>query len=187
MKRFYDDIDQLHQFTLERGTASLPRVCVNCNKNNTLVSHGFVYKQQNSHARVPIAKRLFCSNRYGQPGCGRTIQLYLSDWVPGLHHSSKQVSGFIRALINGSTILQAYQEATSKQEARNAYRWLTKLVRQLPTLRSLSRKIPQSLGDHYQSRCLRLQLLLPTLNLILEQAQQGICTHYQQSQQHAFI
>ena len=184
MQRFFDTFSSIDLFTLSLNHHQDKTQCAHCLKNNQFVSHGIVYKQHSITEREPVGKRIICSNRYGRSGCGRTIQLYVSDRVPRLHYDASVVFVFISLLMAKVCVSQAYQQATGQFETRNAWRWLTKLIRQLSTYRcTLSARTTAIV--HHQSR--RLQLLLPTLMQMISQTNVRLCASYQLNHQRAFM
>jgi hypothetical protein len=75
MRLFFPDFDTLHRFTLELDRHQEALTCHHCARRGQLVSHGFVYRKQHNADKQPVAKRIFCSNRHGKTGCGRTRRL----------------------------------------------------------------------------------------------------------------
>lgn len=142
-----------------------------------------MYKQESIHQRTPIGKRILCSNRYGKRGCGRTRQLYLSSVIPHKHYGLAVVLAFITALLKGRSVTDAYREAVGRTEleARQAWRWLQRLVEQLGHWRT---RLPRGSESpiHRQRHCHRLQVLLPTLQRLLPLAESIQPIH-----QHAFF
>ncbi len=82
MQRFFKDYDSINQFSLSLDFHQDKVKCSFCLKNDQLISHGNVYKQRSMSVKEKVGKRIFCSNRYGRSGCGRTFQLYIATEVP---------------------------------------------------------------------------------------------------------
>jgi hypothetical protein len=180
--RFFSSLDELQRITLaldhHRDTLA---PCAHCSRKDAFVSHGFVYKKQSCGEPVAVGKRLFCANRHGRLGCGRTYRLYLMERIPRLFYYALSVTLFVWALIAGASIAAAYQQATGAREPRHAYRWLAKLWNQMTYYRQwlTGRDVPPG---HARSR--RLVILLPTLQRLLV----GSCAAlYQLHTQHPFI
>lgn len=185
MPLFFDNLESLHRFTLELDRHQEEIRCPHCHLDDQFVSHGFVYKKQAQADPAPVAKRIFCSNRYGKTGCGRTRQLYLSEVVPRLSYSALQVFVFLSSLIAGLPISEAYQQAVKKPDFRHAYRWLKKLMARLSAFRSLfSRPVA---APTFLQRSQRLQLLLPTLKNLFTFPNSGSCQAFQLTSQSAFF
>jgi hypothetical protein len=135
MQRFFDIFSSIDLFTLSLDHHQDKIQCDHCLKNNQFISHGIIYKQSSMTERKPSGKRIICSNRYGRSGCGRTTQLYVSNRIPRLHYEASVVFVFISHLLAKVCVTQVYQQATGQFEARNAWRWLTKLMLQLSAYR----------------------------------------------------
>ncbi|MFQ3248044.1 MAG: hypothetical protein ACI9SP_004704 [Arenicella sp.] len=82
MQRFFDSFSIINLFTLSLDHHQNKTQCAHCLKNNQFISHGIIYKQTSIAERKPVGKRIICSNRYGRSGCGRTVQLYVSNRIP---------------------------------------------------------------------------------------------------------
>lgn len=167
----------MHAFSLA------PELCCDrCGLDDQFVSHGFVYQKQHQSQPVRVGKRLCCSNRFGRSGCGKTVRLYLADAIPRLHYSAQVVSLFLVALLQGSSVISAYQQAIgSEREARQAWRWIGRLYRQLPLWRADFEKRSESLVKKGSAR---LQVLLCSVADLL--SQYGGCFGFQALRQRAF-
>lgn len=186
MQRFYPDYESIHSLTLSLDYHQDKLQCAHCLKNDQFVSHGNIYKQRSIAFAEKIGKRLFCSNRYGRSGCGRTFQLYIANEVPSFRYGAAQLFVFITALLANLKIGEAYEQATGQTEPRNAWRWLDKLMRKLSDLRSFLRvrNHPSVCSMPKQSGC--LQHLLPTIARLFTPFNNG-CFDFQMSQQRAFF
>lgn len=185
MKRYFDDLDTLHRFTLNLDCQQDPIQCRHCSKQDQFVSHGFVYKKQQLAEKRPVGKRIFCSDRNGRSGCGRTIQLYLITELAFLHYTAAIMALFLRALFDGSTIQKAYLAATQKCEPRNAYRWLNKLQRKLIDYRLFVGSTTSPTGQPFRTKNKQRHILLSTLLALFKLS--GNCACYQQNTQNTFI
>jgi hypothetical protein len=117
-----------------------------------------------------VGKRIFCSNRSGRTGCGRTVQLYLSTEIPSLHYGASQLFIFITALLANLSMTAAYQKAVNAPDARHAWRWFKKCFQQLIVYRRYLHRDDQQnfLLEPSQSRS--RQCLLPTLQALFSHA-----------------
>jgi len=186
MQTFFKDLDSIQQFTHSLNQYHDVLKCQFCSKNNHFVSHGFVYKKQYNGLKKTVGKRIFCSNRFGRSGCGRTFRVYLATEVPKLNYAIRHLSAFIHALIAGVCIHNAYYHATKTRDSRNAYRWLNKLQHKFIDYRQvLSMRIVNSVSL-FQNRVRRLQLILPTLSALLSNTVSS-CPHYQIHTQKPFV
>lgn len=183
MPIFFDSIETLQSFSLEQHSQLNCRFCF---QSQHFISHGFVYKQESCGQSRIVGKRLFCTNRYGRSGCGRTVQLYLSTELPSCRYASSVLFLFIAALLAGSSVASAYFMATGTEDSRHAWRWLSKLNNQLGRFRTKVRQ--RVIEADFKHRSHRLQLLLPTLNrlfCILNEA--NPCATFQQRFQAGFL
>jgi hypothetical protein len=183
MHTFFADIDSLDRFThgLDSHTDTLQ--CRHCQQRGQLVSHGFVYKKQHGGEPLPVGKRIFCSNRCGRSGCGRTRRLYLAAVIPAWHYAASCLTGFVSGLCAGVSIAAAYCAATGAASHRQAYRWLHKLDCRLSVYRCLTPRHERPLT---MGRCRRLALLLPALATLFEHLGPQPCARFQFQQQATF-
>jgi hypothetical protein len=183
MKIYYASLHAIQQQT----RALFHEQCRHCQQTHHLISHGFVYKKRSgSEPKQPVGKRVFCSNRHGRAGCGRTMQLYLDTTIRYLHYTGECVVAFVLALLTGATVQQAYEGATGTAEPRHAYRWLNKLFTQLSEYR---RGVYPLRWPHVEtaSRPPRRGLLASTFTALLAHFGQPLCARYQQSLQRLFL
>ena len=184
MHTFFEDLSSLDRFTRELDSHVDTEECHHCRRRGQLVSHGFVYKKQHCGDPLPVGKRIFCSNRCGRSGCGRTRRLYLKAFIPAWHYAASCLAGFVSALCTGASIAKAYCAATGAAAHRQAYRWLDKLERRLPDYRcALS---PRQEHPLTKPRCRRLRLLLPALGALFEQLGPQPCARFQWQRKVAF-
>ncbi len=186
MKRYFDDLDTLHRFTLALDSQPHPIRCRHCAKQGQFVSHGFVYKKHHQGERRTVGKRLFCSNRHGRSGCGRTVRLYLDTQIARLQYTVVHLTVFLLALLAGHSTQHAYQLATQTTDPRNAWRWLNKLNRKLIDFRAMIHnhrpaawRSPSASPQH--------GVLLATLQHLFSRFGKSACRHYQQQTQTAFV
>jgi hypothetical protein len=175
MNLFFDSLDALQQYTSSLDHHDL--LCTCCSARRQFVSHGFVYKQRSSSLRDTVGKRIFCSNRSGRTGCGRTVQLYLSTEVPRLHYNASHLFVFITTLFANLSVAAAYCKAVGHSESRHAWRWFKKCFQQLIQYRRYLHRdnLQNFLLDPSQSRS--RQLLLPTLHALFSLTQTSLLSH----------
>jgi hypothetical protein len=187
MKRYFDDLDSLNRFTLSLDCQADSLRCQHCSKKDQFVSHGFVYKKQFHGKTRPVGRRLFCSNRYGRSGCGRTVRLYLKTELAKWHYTATHLTVFLLTLLAGQSTQQAYQVATQTTEPRNAWRWLNALRRKLIDYRVFV--IPQTSQPVglFKSMTKQRRIVLSTLQTFFSTFGESACSLYQSQTQCAFV
>lgn len=186
MQLFFKNINMIQKFTMELESQVDKIRCKHCSKSDQFLSHGFVYKKQVNGETLAVGKRIFCSNRYGRSGCGKTIRLYLDTIISDLQYSTTHLFIFISLLLTGVSIQKSYQVATKTVDPRNAYRWINRLWDKLIVFRGF---IIGRTGDFFSSkfRTKRFQILLPTLLKIFKDLGDNPCSKFQGTYQVSFI
>ena len=146
MQKFYDNYESINQFTHRLDYHQNQLECTHCLKRDQFVSHGIIYKQRSIDVKEKVGKRIFCSNRYGRTGCGRTFQLYLTDVIPKIRYSATQLFIFITSLLAGMMLAEAYYKATAQTDSRNGWRWLGRLMLKLGEYRTFIRSEERRVG-----------------------------------------
>lgn len=187
MKRFYPDFDTLDRFTLALDYHQEQLECTHCLKCDQFVSHGIIYKQRSIAHCEAVGKRIFCSNRYGRSGCGRTFQLYVASEVPFFRYCAAHLFVFITSLLASFSVKQAYHSATGQSTTRNAWRWLNRLTLNLSRFRVFLNHRIETSCNRFQARVRRFQILFPTLVQLSVHFKAQPCTGYQLVEQIAFI
>lgn len=187
MQRFFEDFKSITQFTRSLDYNQDKLECAHCLKKDQFVSHGIVYKQRSMTLSQPVGKRIFCSNRYGRSGCGRTFQLYVADEFPSFQYGTAVLFIFIVSLLADLTVPDSYEKATGQSEARNAWRWLNRLIRRLTDYRHFLKVRLDSISTQFKTPVKRLQILLPTLKRLVADFLNDPCSSYQLIHQRAFI
>jgi hypothetical protein len=185
MKKYFNSLQAINKFTMELDHDTL--TCEKCSKRGQFVSHGFVYKKGHKGERHIMGKRIFCSNRNGRSGCGRTTIIYLEDSIPALTYATSHVYAFVRSLMSGSSIRKAYKTATDTDDPRNAYRWLHKLYNRLMDYRGFLSAHTVTSSIPFRHRTRQLRLLLPTLQSLFLKMWISPCGQYQSLTQKSFI
>lgn len=187
MQLFFKDIESLDRFTLSLDLHQDSLACDYCSSSDQFVSHGFVYKQRSQTLSEAVGKRIFCSNRNGRSGCGRTVRLYIASESPSLQYSTVHLFTFLCALLANLTVKAAYQKVTRWSKPRNAWRWLNKLDRRLMEYRCFLQTRSDVISTSFESRPRRLQILLPTIAQLFSKLEAPPCAHYQRLSQLRFI
>jgi len=186
MKRFYPDFNAIDAFTLSLDYHQNELECTHCSKYNQFVSHGIIYKQRSRLIAEKVGKRIFCSNRYGRTGCGRTFQLYVANEIPSFRYGAAHLFIFIASLIANHSISEAYIKATGQTEYRNAWRWLSRLMLKLSEYRSFLKVRYDDYFNPPQSTPNSLKHLLPTFIRLFTSDCNG-CFEFQIAQQQSFF
>lgn len=185
MQIFFSSINALEHFT--HALQSQPdAICPHCAKPDQWVSHGYIYKVDAKGK--PVGKRILCANRYSKLGCGRTQALHLPTTLPNHRYGATQLLHFICALLAGLSISKAYYTTIShEQDARQAWRWVNRLIRKLGLFRQILHRpwITEPNIGAYHTRSRRLQILLPTLQPLYKQ--EDACEHFQLTYQILFL
>ncbi len=187
MKRFYPDFESINAFTLSLDYHQDALKCAHCFKQDQFVSHGIIYKQRSSASRDKVGKRIFCSNRYGHSGCGRTFQLYLAQEIPAFHYNATHLFVFITLLLSHHSVKMAYCTATGQASFRHAWRWMNLLLKQVASFKSVFLYRPKSTTASFQNASLRSRILLPVLWQLHQHFSSNLCAGYQLMTQHAFL
>jgi hypothetical protein len=187
MDTFYPDIESLDAFTFSLAALGEKVQCTHCHQCGQMISHGFIYKQRSCTQKEAVGKRVFCSNRYGRSGCGRTHQLYVAHGFPYLRYGAAELLMFLSLLLTGRAVEEAYAAATGQVEPRNAWRWLKRLTLNLSDFRCFLKAHLWPIDAGLQLKNRRLSLLLCTLKPLLSQLPHCPCSHYQLQRQRAFI
>lgn len=187
MDTFYPDIESLDAFTFSLDGQGEQIQCKHCRQSGQMISHGFIYKQHAPAEKEPVGKRVFCSNRYGRSGCGKTHQLYVAHCLPYRRYGAAQLRIFLTSLLLERSLEDAYEAATGQVEPRNAWRWLKRLMLKLTDFRCFLKDGLKSAEACIQRKSRRLSLLLSGLKPLLSQLPHCPCRHYQLQQQCAFI
>ena len=183
MQTFFSSIQAIEYFTHALKKQS-DNACRHCFKSDHWISQGYIYKRR-CH-KNPVGKRILCANRYGKQGCGRTRALYLNHILPARCYDAAQLMVFIHALLAGASISKAYYSLSYKNDARQAWRWVNCLTVKLGLFRQfIHRPLHTNTSMCYRSRSRRLQILLPTLQRLLEQGDIG--EHFQHAYQTLFL
>lgn len=186
MKRYFDNLTQLLRFVRSLDCQPAPVRCQHCAQSDQWVAHDAVYKKQHQAPPRAVGKRIFCSNRYGRSGCGRTTRFYLTSGLARLHYSATHLTAFVLALLSGVSIQQAYTQATGSTDPRNAYRWLHKLQHKIIDLRTCLDRA-ESGWRPFQTHSKQRLVLITTLQRLVSVFGKDTCAQYQQQTQTTFI
>jgi hypothetical protein len=78
--------------------------CPHCKVVGTLIRHGFLrgFDDGSPRQKTVRARRVFCSNRNGRPGCGRTFSVWCADKIRRLSLTSGCLWRFLKHAAAGS-------------------------------------------------------------------------------------
>lgn len=85
--------------------------CPFCKGFGTLNRHGVLrgYDENSQQQKSVRAHRVFCSNRNGAAGCGRTFSVCLADKVKRLSIAAPRLWSFLKLVVSGGNKTQAFQ------------------------------------------------------------------------------
>jgi hypothetical protein len=89
--------------------------CPHCQVVGTLNRHGCLMGYDESQRQTLRARRVYCSNRHAQRGCGRTFSVWLADKIRHLSLSTRAVWRFLQQVIAGS-IAAATRSMTERSD-----------------------------------------------------------------------
>ena len=182
---FFDNLEDLNRYTLNHDMRMSYRICQYCNKSGCFVSHGFVRKKIGDRIS---GKRIVCSKRYSNNGCGRTKQLYLKDILPQLWYTAPHVYCFILTLFSGISIQKAYVNATKTDEPKNAFRWLKKLFLKSFDFRAITKQNTQETASSISKRSKQNHQILFLIKKVFELFLSGTpIDDYQMKHQLSFL
>ena len=76
--------------------------CRHCGRTGTLIGHGELRGYDTrSTERIVRGRRLFCSNRYRRPGCGRTFSVLLPERLRGFVVPTTILACYVASVIDG--------------------------------------------------------------------------------------
>jgi hypothetical protein len=80
--------------------------CPHCKAVGTLIRHGFLrgFDDSSPRQKTVRARRVFCSNRNGRPGCGRTFSVWCADKIRRLSLTSSCLWRFLKHAVAGSIL-----------------------------------------------------------------------------------
>jgi hypothetical protein len=119
--------------------------CPHCGRTGALIGHGWLrgYAEQ-AGVRVIRGRRVFCSNRFRRPGCGRTFSVLLGALLRGFVVRTETLFRFATEVTLGMTRKAAWHAATSGVMALSSgYRLWRRLGEAQSSLRArLCRQCP---------------------------------------------
>ncbi len=89
--------------------------CPHCRHVGRLIRHGCLVGYDESQRPTLRARRVYCSNRHSQSGCGRTFSVWLADKIRRLSLSTRVVWRFLQQVIAGS-IAAATRSMTERSD-----------------------------------------------------------------------
>jgi len=103
--------------------------CPHCKCCGTLIGHGFLrgYAEHGSE-RVIRGRRLFCSDRFLQRGCGRTVAVLLDCVLRAFTVRTRTLFEFANAVVAGDSRRAAWQRIASGLSLSSGYRLWQRLL-----------------------------------------------------------
>lgn len=113
------------------------RQCPHCKRSGTLIGHGLLrgYAEHTSE-RVIRGRRLFCSNRFLQRGCGRTVAILLDSFLRAFTVRAATLFALATTVFAGSSLRGAWQLAAPSFSLSSVYRLWHRLLGALSYLRT---------------------------------------------------
>jgi len=111
--------------------------CPHCGAVVTLNGHGWLrgYAEAGQE-RIVRGRRLFCSNRFRRPGCGRTCRVVLAGTLAGFLVTAATLACFVLAVLAGASRKAAWERVVrsgrSELSLRSGYRLWRRLERARP-------------------------------------------------------
>lgn len=117
-------------------TAKL-RQCPHCKRTGTLIGHGFLrgYAEHGSE-RVIRGRRLFCSDRFRQSGCGRTVAILLDTVLRAFSIRPRTLFEFAAAVVSGTSRRAAWHRVAAGCSLSRGYRLWQRLLGAQSALRT---------------------------------------------------
>jgi hypothetical protein len=110
--RFVSSVGQLEDECLRNAKLHL---CPHCKQSGTLIGHGFLRGYAERGTELVIrGRRLFCSDRFLQRGCGRTVAIWFDNLLPGHTVRATTLLDFAKAVVGGTSRRAAWQMASTK-------------------------------------------------------------------------
>ena len=98
--------------------------CPHCRHAGALNRHGFLkgYDEQNFKQKAVRAIRVFCSNRGGAGGCGRTFSVWIADKVKRLFLDTQSLWQFLEQAATSGNKSRAFQTLRCSMSGSARYR-----------------------------------------------------------------
>jgi len=111
--------------------------CPHCKKIGALIRHGSLYGFDDStpQRKTLRARRIFCSNRYRRPGCGRTFSVWIADKIRRLSTTTRRLWAFLQRAVAG-TLAEAMRATGSSLSGRTWQRIWTRFDRGQSAIRT---------------------------------------------------
>ena len=117
--------------------------CPHCRVVGRLIRHGCLVGYDESQRKSLRARRIYCSNRHAQRGCGRTISVWLADKIRRLSLSTRVVWRFLRQVLASSIAAATRSMTEFERSDRTWQRLWHRFARAQSTLRTvLLRRCP---------------------------------------------
>ena len=119
--------------------------CFFCGRRGTLNRHGRIEGNdpQSADGRLRRGHRVYCANRGGREGCGRTFPILLADVLPRHTFSASLLWSVLEGLLGRLSIRAAWKSAGKPLALETTYHLIQRLRGHLAGVRTaLSRLIP---------------------------------------------
>jgi hypothetical protein len=129
--------------------------CPHCQVEGTLNRHGILMGYDETQRKSLRARRVYCSNRHSQRGCGRTFSIWLADKIRRCSLGTRAVWRFLQQVIAGS--IAAATRSMTERSDRTWQRVWKRFQRAQSTMRAalLKRCPPPQLS----SKCPEAQVI----------------------------
>lgn len=110
--------------------------CKHCKKSRTFKSHGFLYGVcVKSSGKAIRGLRFFCSNRYSNKGCGRSLSVFYNTCIPYHTVKSHHLVLILKLLQSGTTVHKAWYQSRLPFSSQTAAQWVNKFKLNLSQIR----------------------------------------------------
>ena len=111
--------------------------CPHCRAVGCLIRHGYLRGYgDNSAGSIQRGWRVFCSNRGGQSGCGRTYAILLAHHLYRRLVNAQHLWGFLAGILGGASIKNAWESVASSFCMETGYKLWAAFLRNQSAIRS---------------------------------------------------
>jgi len=131
--------------------------CPHCKHVGALNRHGFLkgYDEHNFKQKAVRALRVFCSNRRGSGGCGRTFSIWIADKVKRLFLDAKDLWRFLEQAGEDGNRAQAFKKLACSLSDSAPYRIWKRFLQAQSAIRTTLAALcsPPKPQHSHQYRC----------------------------------
>lgn len=124
MQVFFGDINEVGLFLLRLAGLRCPF----CGMTDVLVRHGPLRLRKGPKAGAIRGWRIRCKGKCRTPGCGLTTSIRLGNVLPRRFFNTDQLDAFIRELLDGRSIKNAWERSGLPMSLDTAYRLWRRLI-----------------------------------------------------------